>query len=335
MANIGAIESLLSGNLDLNKEIERDKRERKSKQVTKKAAPKKKILVKKKVPSSAKVKVVSEKSNLSSTAIKANLPTSDQQIVELPTDKVRPSKFANRSELSLQDANFVDLMERIKNHKQETPIKVRPSGDSYEIVYGHSRHRACQLLGIPVKAIVEAVTDKELVLLMFEENYARRDLSPFEEGLMYQHWLDQGVFDSQVEISKATGQAKGAISKRVSMTKLPVEIIEFIGDTRELKIKPSNDLLQKIGDKAMLTAVLDTIESYAHTNHTIEQKVSALLRTKTKKKAASKTLMAELKDINKVTYAACRIEKGAPIIRFRKALTKTRFVKSLRKSQEF
>jgi len=44
MANIGAIESLLSGNLDLNKEIERDKRERKSKQVTKKAAPKKENL---------------------------------------------------------------------------------------------------------------------------------------------------------------------------------------------------------------------------------------------------------------------------------------------------
>jgi hypothetical protein len=97
--------------------------------------------------------------------------------------RVRPSKWMNRDPLALKDQSFVKLREQIlADGINQIPIKVRPlpartkkdrhkrQGARYEIVYGHRRHQACSDLDIMVLAIVEEVSDIQLVAEMLAEN---------------------------------------------------------------------------------------------------------------------------------------------------------------------
>ena len=116
----------------------------------------------------------------------------DATIVEfLDPKRIKPSRFANRHELSFAGAEFEGLKAEIQAAGRNVqPIKVRRVGqggdgqDEYEIAFGHRRHRACLELGLPVAAIVEVLTDAQLFTEMERENRERQDLSPWEQGVM-------------------------------------------------------------------------------------------------------------------------------------------------------
>ena len=126
----------------------------------------------------------------------------DATVVEfLDPKRIRPSRFANRHELSFAGAEFEGLKAEIQTAGRNVqPIKVRrvgqgaDSSDEFEIAFGHRRHRACLELGLPVAAIVEALTDAQLFSEMERENRERQDLSPWEQGVMYKRALDDGLF---------------------------------------------------------------------------------------------------------------------------------------------
>ncbi len=83
------------------------------------------------------------------------------------------------------------------------PIKVRPvpvlngstlpTGATYELIFGHRRHRACMDLGIAVLAAVEEASDVSLFEQMERENRGRKNLSAWEQGTMYRKALDDGA----------------------------------------------------------------------------------------------------------------------------------------------
>ena len=93
----------------------------------------------------------------------------DATVVEFLDPKlIRPSRFANRHELSFVGAEFERLKAEIQAAGRNVqPIKVRPleqagGGVSYEIAFGHRRHRACYELSLPVASIVEHLSDAQL-----------------------------------------------------------------------------------------------------------------------------------------------------------------------------
>jgi len=97
---------------------------------------------------------------------------------------IQPSKWANRHEASFLTADFQELKAEIAAAGGNVqPIKVRPvpvlngstptAGPTFELIFGHRRHRACSELGIPVLAAIEEASDVSLFEQMERENRGR------------------------------------------------------------------------------------------------------------------------------------------------------------------
>ena len=169
----------------------------------------------------------------------------DATVVEfLDPKRVKPSRFANRHELSFSGPTFEGLKTEIQEAGRNVqPIKVRRVAhdagitDEFEIAFGHRRHRACLELGIPVAAIVEVLTDSQLFSEMERENRERQDLSPWEQGLMYKRALDEGLFPSLRKLAASVGAQVGNVSTAVLLASLPVEVVNAFPSPLNLQFR--------------------------------------------------------------------------------------------------
>ena len=169
----------------------------------------------------------------------------DATIVEfLDPKRIKPSRFANRHELSFAGAEFESLKAEIQAAGRNVqPIKVRRVGqggdgqDEYEIAFGHRRHRACLELGLPVAAIVEVLTDAQLFTEMERENRERQDLSPWEQGVMYKRAIDDGLFPSLRRLATSIGAQVGNVSTAIQLASLPPEVIEAFPSPLSLQFR--------------------------------------------------------------------------------------------------
>jgi ParB family chromosome partitioning protein len=169
----------------------------------------------------------------------------DAVIVELIDPKrIKPSRFANRHDLSFAGPDFQQLREEIASAGRNVqPIKVRRAGQGadhlpeFEIVFGHRRHRACLELGISVAAIVAELSDQQLFAEMDRENRARANLSAWEQGTMYKRALDTGVFPTQSAMASSLGVDQGNISKAVQLASLPDEVVAAFPSPLDLQYR--------------------------------------------------------------------------------------------------
>lgn len=129
-------------------------------------------------------------------------------VVELDPAVVVPSFVRDRMDVE-GDPRFPLFVESIRSEGQKLPILVRPvpeKSDAFQVAYGHRRLRACQILGIRVKAIVMPLTDEELVLAQGIENAERADLSFIEQALFAIELKNRGF--TRETIAKALGRAE-------------------------------------------------------------------------------------------------------------------------------
>jgi ParB family chromosome partitioning protein len=183
---------------------------------------------------------------------------------------VRVSVWANRHDDSYQDAGFLALKADIAAAGGNVqPIKVRPvtgpgrallaeggvgrsnppaAVAQFEIVYGHRRHRACLDLGLPVLALVENLAEQQLFVEMERENRSRKDLSAWEQGMMYARALDQGLYPSNRQLAQAIGRDLGDIGKALSLARLPLAVVQAFRSPLDLQYrwaKPLADAQQR------------------------------------------------------------------------------------------
>ena len=170
---------------------------------------------------------------------------------------IRVSIWSNRHPASFDEPSFVMLRAEIASAGGNVqPIKVRPvatsrpregvgrsnpldhsSGEAYEIVYGHRRHRACQELGLPVLALVENISEHRLFVEMERENRSRKDLSAWEQGCMYARALDKGLFPSNRQLAAAIGRDLGDIGKALALARLPQAVVDAFGSPLDLQYR--------------------------------------------------------------------------------------------------
>jgi len=101
--------------------------------------------------------------------------------MKIPLSKLRPSRFQSRSQMNGQ--SMAELKASVEEVGLAVPIKVRPMGEHYEIVYGHRRVEAARQLGWPeIEAFIEELTDEQVMLQGLAENVQRDDLTDTEKG---------------------------------------------------------------------------------------------------------------------------------------------------------
>jgi ParB family chromosome partitioning protein len=165
-------------------------------------------------------------------------------VVWLDPKRIKPGRFANRHELSFAGPEFDGLKAEIQTAGRNVQaIKVRRVGlggdgrDEYEIAFGHRRHRACLELGLPVAAVVEALTDAQLFTEMERENRERQDLSPWEQGAMYKRAIDDGLFPSLRRLASSIGAQVGNVSTAIQLASLPSEVVEAFPSPLSLQFR--------------------------------------------------------------------------------------------------
>ena len=144
----------------------------------------------------------------------------------IPMDKIdRP---AEGTRLEIREEEIEELAQSIAERGQLQPILITPRNDRFEIVAGDRRYLAHKKLGreeIEAK-VVEA--DKEAVAIdRATENLQRRDLSPFEEGMIYAGLSDE-LGMTQREIAKKMGKSLGCVNERIGLLNMPEEFQKAI-----------------------------------------------------------------------------------------------------------
>lgn len=167
---------------------------------------------------------------------------------------IQQSRWSNRHETSFACPEFWSLKTEIEDAGGNVqPIKVRPlpsdrlmDGYRYEIVFGHRRHRACLELGLPVLAVVQEVDDRGLWVEMERENRSRKDLSAWEQGMMYLRALESGLFSSQAALAKTIGRAAQDVSEAVRIANLPTEVVAAFRSPNDIQFRWAKPLADAV-----------------------------------------------------------------------------------------
>jgi ParB family chromosome partitioning protein len=197
--------------------------------------------------------------------------------------RVVSSRWENRHKSSFSTPNFARLKTDIQLAGGNVqPILVRPmegSPETYEIVFGHRRHRACSDLGIPVLAIIltEPLSDLELFAAMDRENRERADLSPWEQGTMYQRALDDGLYPSMRQLGEALGVSHTWIRKATAVAQLPQAVIECFRTPLEVQYRHAEQIAAAIEKDRR--AVLKRAEKLRGRNLSANEAVAQLVES--------------------------------------------------------
>ena len=144
------------------------------------------------------------------------------------------------------------LMSSIEINGLLEPIIIRPKDNGrYELISGHRRKRASELLGLKtIKAVIRDLSDYEATIYMVDSNLHREKLLPSEKAFAYKMKYDalkhqgktSGPLDPKLRTSEIIGNEVGEseknIRRNIRLTYLTPELLQYV-DNSELKESPS------------------------------------------------------------------------------------------------
>lgn len=172
----------------------------------------------------------------------------DIPLRELHPFKDHPFKIQNNEEMK-------HLIESIKKFGTITPALARPLPEGgYELISGHRRLAACQVLGIEtMPVIIREMTDDEAVIAMVDANLQREIILPSEKAFAYKMKRDalnhQGITSPQVgeklltveKIGADGGDSKNQVLRYIRLTHLIPELLSMV-DENKIAFNPAVEL---------------------------------------------------------------------------------------------
>ena len=185
-------------------------------------------------------------------------------LCELYPFKDHPFKIQNNEEMKR-------LIESIKKFGTITPALARPLPEGgYELISGHRRLAACQVLGIEtMPVIIRKMSDDEAVIAMVDANLQRETILPSEKAFAYKMKLDaikhQGITSSQVgkkllsieKVGEDSGDSRNQVHRYIRLTYLIPELLEMV-DENKIAFNPAVEISYL--DKSEQRVLLDAME---------------------------------------------------------------------------
>ena len=167
-----------------------------------------------------------------------------ERVKNIPLDELHP--FKNHPFKILNNEEMERMIESIRKVGTITPALARPLPDGgYELISGHRRLAACQVLGIEtMPVIVREMSDDEAVIAMVDANLQRETILPSEKAFAYKMKLDaikhQGVTSRQVgekllsitQVSKDSDDSERQIQRYIRLTYLIPELLSMVDDNK-------------------------------------------------------------------------------------------------------
>lgn len=165
-----------------------------------------------------------------------------EHVKNIPLDELHP--FKNHPFKILNNEEMERMIESIRKVGTITPALARPLPDGgYELISGHRRLAACQVLGIEtMPVIVREMSDDEAVIAMVDANLQRETILPSEKAFAYKMKLEaikhQGVTSRQVgekllsvtQVSKDSDDSERQIQRYIRLTYLIPELLSMVDD---------------------------------------------------------------------------------------------------------
>lgn len=180
------------------------------------------------------------------------------RIHEIPLDEI--DEFPDHPYKVKDDEDMLNLMESIKENGVLTPATVRKKDDGrYEMLSGHRRHRACQLLGLETMRCEIVELDKDAAtIFMCDSNLQRTVILPSEKAFAYKMRLEamnrQGkrtdltcttsLYKSQKSVEvlgESVGESRETVRKYIRLTELIPEILEMV-DEGQIAMRPAVEI---------------------------------------------------------------------------------------------
>ena len=187
----------------------------------------------------------------------------DIPLCELHPFKDHPFKIQNNEEMKR-------LIESIKKFGTITPALARPLSDGgYELISGHRRLAACQVIGIEtMPVIVREMTDDEAVIAMVDANLQREAILPSEKAFAYKMKRDalnhQGITSPQLgeklltveKIGADSGDSKNQVLRYIRLTYLIPELLLMV-DESKIAFNPAVEIsyLEQENQRVLLSAM--------------------------------------------------------------------------------
>ncbi len=175
------------------------------------------------------------------------------KLMNIKLEKLRP--FEDHPYKVLDDESMTELVESIKEYGLLNRIIVRPledNPDEYEIISGHRRVHAAELLEMKeVPAVVHFIDRDQATILMVDSNCQRENLSLMEKARSYRMKLDaikhQGTSRQNVEKSEVSAElisendSGRTVQRLIRLTYLMPELQEYV-DNGKMKMLPAYEL---------------------------------------------------------------------------------------------
>lgn len=187
---------------------------------------------------------------------KDNTSRNYEDVSELDIEKLIP--YENQPFKVLLDDNMNELVDSIKESGVLNPIIVRPlNNDTYEILSGHRRTKACELAGIQkIPAIIKNLDDDTASILLVDSNLYRETILPSEKAYAYKLKLEamkhkagrrasgnlvQIGQNSRKELSEQTGESSVQIQRYIRLTNLVQQLLDMV-DNKKLALNAAVEL---------------------------------------------------------------------------------------------
>lgn len=178
-----------------------------------------------------------------------------------------------------EDEEMRSLMESIAQFGVISPCIVRKKGDDrYELISGHRRKRACELLGIgTLPVIIRELSEDDAVILMVDSNLQREHILPSEKAFAYKLKMEalkrQGKrtdltctpvvhkLKSVELIGKENGDSREQVRRYIRLTHLIAELLEDV-DIGKIALRPAVELSYLTEEEQKdLSYIIDTEEA--------------------------------------------------------------------------
>ena len=201
-----------------------------------------------------------------------------EKVQNIPLAELHP--FKNHPFKILNNEEMERMIESIRKVGAITPALARPMPDgSYELISGHRRLAACQVLGLEtMPVIIREMSDDEAVIAMVDANLQRETILPSEKAFAYKMKLDaikhQGKASMQVAekllsveiVADDAGESKDQVRRYIRLTYLIPELLTMV-DENKIAFSPAVEIsyLEQSEQLVLLDAINlnDCTPSYA------------------------------------------------------------------------
>lgn len=218
------------------------------------------------------------------------------RIHEIPLDEI--DEFPEHPYKVKDDEDMMNLVESIRENGVLTPATVRKKEDGrYEMLSGHRRWRACQLLGMDTLRCEIVELDRDAAtIFMCDSNLQRTTILPSEKAFAYKMRLDamnrkagrpskDNLTPVVSDFSKArtneilgreVGESREQIRRYIRLTELIPQLLEMVDDNK-IALRPAVEISYL--PKNLQKELLDNIEMEACTpSHDQTLRMRNLLR---------------------------------------------------------